>query len=266
MSNLPIGIFDSGVGGLTVAKEIVRLLPHESIIYLGDTARVPYGSRDKQTIITYSLQLTNFLLQKNVKVLVIACNTISAVALDEIKKISPVPVIDVIQPTVAKAVAITKNNHIGVIGTQATIESETYKQAIVIHNRSTLVESHACPLFVPIAENALSKQKVAKETAKDYLTAINQSTIDTLILGCTHYPLLYPLISQALRTDIMIVDSGIPTAEKLQTVLQDHNLLNDTKQSFHQFFVTGDPIKAQKIARVFFGEKFTEMFQKIQLI
>ncbi|OGE43231.1 glutamate racemase, partial [Candidatus Daviesbacteria bacterium RIFCSPLOWO2_01_FULL_36_8] len=181
MNNNPIGIFDSGIGGLTVAKEIVKLLPNESIIYLGDTARVPYGTRSKEVVTEFAKELTAFLLKRNVKALVVACNTVSAVALSEIEKISPVPVIEVVKPAVIRAVKVTRNKKIGVIGTSGTIHSKAYETAIKALDPGIEVISVGCPLFVPLAEEGMNGQ-ATKLIAYDYLVEIIKSKIDTLVL------------------------------------------------------------------------------------
>ena len=225
MNYNPIGIFDSGIGGLTVTKEIVKKLPNESIIYLGDTARVPYGTRSKEVIIQFAIQLTKFLLKRKVKFLVIACNTISSVALDKIKKISPVPVIGVIIPAVKKATEVIKNKKIGVIGTQGTIGSKAYEKEIKKIDPKIKVISTACPLFVPLAEEGLGNHEATKLLAEEYLKDIIASGVDTLILGCTHYPLLLETISDIVGPKVTIIDSAQPTATQLQISLEENNLL-----------------------------------------
>src|SRR5689334_598138 len=196
MISSPIGIFDSGIEGLTVVKEILKQLPNENIIYLGDTARVPYGTRGKEVIKKFSLELTNFLLKRKVKFLVVACNTISATCLDEIKKISPVPVLGVINGAADDAVKNTKTNVIGVIGTPATISSKVYEKTIKDKNPKIKVISKACPLFVPLAEDGKISDKSTKLIAQNYLKDFKKTKIDTLILGCTHYPVLKKIIGE----------------------------------------------------------------------
>ncbi|MBI4036014.1 glutamate racemase [Candidatus Daviesbacteria bacterium] len=254
-NNSPIGIFDSGIGGLTVTKEIVKLLPHESIIYIGDTARVPYGTRSKEVITKFAKQLVNFLLKRKVKFLVVACNTISSVALDEIKKISPVPVIGVIIPAAKKATEETKNKKIGVIGTQGTIASYAYEKEIKKINLKIKVVATACPLFVSLAEEGLGDHPAAKLLAKDYLEEIISSGVDILILGCTHYPLLLETIRNVVGPKVNIVDSAVPTAQQLKITLENNNLLSDSKEPTLEFYVTDAPDRVYQIASRFFGKK-----------
>lgn len=265
MNNSPIGIFDSGIGGLTVTKKIIKKLPYESIIYLGDTARVPYGTRSKEVITQFAKELVNFLLKRNVKILVVACNTISAVSMDEIKKISPIPVLGVVKPAAKLAVAQTKNNRIGVIGTQGTIASKAYETAIKALDPETEVISVGCPLFVPLAEKGFHKHKVTKLVAEDYLDGIKAADVDTLILGCTHYPLLLEAISQAVGPKVKLVDSAQPTAEHLKKVLEEKNLLSDNQSPTYEFFVTSDPQKVYKVVSKFFGEALEGKIKKVSL-
>lgn len=265
MRNNPIGIFDSGIGGLTVAKEIVNLLPEESIIYIGDTARVPYGTRSKEVVTRFAKELVYFLLNKNVKVLVVACNTISAQALDEIRKLSPVPVVDVLGPAVKKAVSKTQNKKIGVIGTQGTIGSKAYEHEIKALDSEIEVISVGCPLFVPLAEEGLHQHEATKSIAADYLDHIKESGVDTLILGCTHYPLLLEAIVSAVGPGVRLVDSAKPTAEELKKILKENNLLSKNQNPKLEFFVTDAPKRVFKVAGRFFGEKLNGRLKKISL-
>lgn len=265
MDNRAIGIFDSGIGGLTVTKEIIKLLPNESIIYLGDTARVPYGARSKDVITQFARELVKFLLKRNVKILVVACNTISAVSMDEIKKISPVPVLGVVKPAAKLAVAQTKNNRIGVIGTQGTIASKAYEIAIKTLDSEIEVISVGCPLFVPLAEKGLHKHEVTKQVAENYLNEIKEAKVDTLILGCTHYPLLLDAISQAVGPIVLLVDSAQPTAQHLKKFLEEKNLLSDNQNPTFEFFVTSDPQKVYKVVSKFFGEGLEGKIKQIRL-
>lgn len=267
MNNQPIGIFDSGIGGLTVAHAIINELPNENIIYLGDTARVPYGTRDKDVITEFALQLTAHLVRENVKALVIACNTISSTCLDEIKKASPVPVIDVIQPTVEEAVRVATNapKGIGVIGTRATISSQVYDKAIKTLNPNISVYTQACPLFVPLAEEAFLDHAATKLIAEEYLAPLKTSGIDTLILGCTHYPLLKNIIQQTIGEEVTIIDSAVPTAQAVRNLLSSQNLLSPEPAVNHKFYVTNTPELGEKSARLFFGNSFNINLEKIIL-
>lgn len=264
MSNNPIGVFDSGIGGLTVVKEITRLLPDESIVYLGDTARVPYGTRSKETITKFAKELTGFLLKKNVKCLVVACNTISATCLDEIEKISPVPVIGVVKPTIEMAIITTKNNKIGVIGTTGTINSGAYDKKIRQINSKIKVCSTACPLFVPIAEEGLDEHQATKLIAKEYLADLSKKGVDTLILGCTHYPLLYKVIQKTMGKKITLVDSAKPTAGKLKRLLEKKGLLANGGPNY-EFYVTDAPERVLEVASRFFGKVLKGNLKKVTL-
>jgi len=241
MKNRPIGIFDSGIGGLTVAKEIIRLLPHESIIYIGDTARVPYGTRSNEIIAKFGIQLTDFLLKRNVKCLVVACNTISAVALEEIEKISKVPVLGVIKPAVSEALNTTKNKKIGVIGTYATINSRAYEKEIKKQNPDVEICSTGCPLFV------------------------KSSGADTLILGCTHYPILSGIVKKIMGPEVSLIDSAGPTAKQLQELLKARNLLADNRDPSYEFFVTDAPKRVLQVAGRFFGDTINGRLKKVSL-
>ncbi|MDO8618703.1 MAG: glutamate racemase [Candidatus Daviesbacteria bacterium] len=265
MNNQPIGIFDSGIGGLTVAKEIIKTLPRESLIYVGDTARVPYGNRSKELVAKFATEMANFLLRRNVKFLVIACNTISAVAYTQIRDMSPVPVIGVIRPAVIKANQISKNGKIGVIGTVGTIKSDAYGYLLRKFNTKAKIISIACPLFVPLAEEGLHSSKATKIIANDYLKDLTKAEIDTLILGCTHYPLLEEAIRETVGESVTIIDSSLPTAEMLKERLTEAGLLSGNKNPTYQFFVTDAPQRVRKVAGRFFGEKLNGKLKKVTL-
>ncbi len=251
MKRSPIGIFDSGIGGLTVAKEIIKALPYESIIYIGDTARVPYGTRSKEVITKFAKELAVFLLKRQVKCLVVACNTISATCLKEIEKISPVPVLGVVDPVVELAVKQTKNNKIGVIGTNGTVNSGAYDKKIRKINSKIKVNSIACPLFVPIAEEGLESHKATKLIAEDYLKNFKNMGIDTLILGCTHYPVLGNVIQSVTGKNVTLIDSAKPTAKQLKKVLTEKNLLSENRNPKYKFYVTDAPERVSKVASRF---------------
>ncbi len=265
MRDNPIGIFDSGIGGLTVAKEILRFLPNESIVYLGDTARVPYGSRDEETITQYALELTQYLLTQNVKILVVACNTISATCLSEIKKVSPFPVIDVIEPTVAYAVTQTKSNRVGIIGTKTTINSHIYQKKIKNKNPKIQVTAKACPLFVPLVEEGFLHHPATKILAKDYLKGFSPSGIDTLLLGCTHYPLLKSTIQEIVGKDVVLIDSAKPTALALNELLRQKGLESKTRRPTHRFLVTGGIENASAIRSIFLKNKLPGKLERVNL-
>ncbi|MDD2823320.1 MAG: glutamate racemase [Candidatus Daviesbacteria bacterium] len=250
-----IGVLDSGIGGLTVVKEIVKSLPNENIIYLGDTARVPYGTRGKDVITQFALEMVDFLLSKDVKFLVVACNTISAVCLDKIIAVSPVPVLGVIDPTVDHALKTSKSKRIGVIGTRATIGSGIYETEIKQKDNKAQVVVASCPLFVPIAEEGLGDHPGTRLIAKDYLSIFKDQDVDTLILGCTHYPLLSNTIKEVLGENITLVDSAKPAAETLEVMLQEKGLLNNGSLSGKlEIHVTDAPQRVQIIAEQFLGD------------
>ena len=220
----PVGVFDSGVGGLTVAREIMRQLPNEKIVYFGDTARVPYGSKSKNTIIKYSKQIIRFLKTKGVKAIVVACNTASAMALEEIQPETDIPILGVIKPGAKTAVEKTKNKRIGIIGTEATIRSNIYKDIICEKDGSVTVVGKPCPLFVPLVEEGWIKDPVTREVAKRYLDYFRQEDIDTLVLGCTHYPLLRNTIGEVMGESVTLVNPAYETAVSLRALLQEKNL------------------------------------------
>lgn len=252
MSNRPIGVFDSGLGGLTVLKEINKILPNENIVYFGDTARVPYGSRSKDTVIQYTFQAINFLISKNVKAIVIACNTATARALKLAQEKYDIPIIGVIEAGARTAAYTTKNNMVGVIGTQGTINSKAYNVEISKLNKDIRIIDKACPLFVPIVEEGWSNTDVAHLTAKRYLQELIDQGIDSLVLGCTHYPLLRKTIGEVVGDNIILVNPAKETAKDLEKVLQLKNLLKieDTKSNY-QYYVSDIPEKFALLASEF---------------
>ncbi len=232
MKNLqsnPIGVFDSGIGGLTVVKELMKILPNENIIYFGDTARVPYGTNLKNTIKEYSIQNTKFLLSQNVKAIVIACNTSSAIALEKIQEMTDLPVVGVIKPGSVAAVESTKNKRIAVIGTTATISSRAYEKEIKSIDTTIEVYGKACPLFVPIVEEGWFNHKIAYLAAEEYLSELRKYSIDTLVLGCTHYPLLKDTIQKVIGENVRLIDSGVETAKVVKKILEERDLLNNSE-------------------------------------
>lgn len=222
--NAPIGVFDSGIGGLTVAREIMRQMPEENIIYFGDTARVPYGSKSKDTVIRYSRQIVNFLRSKQVKAIVIACNTVSAHALSVIEAEQDIPVLGVIKAGALTAARTTRNGRIGVIATRGTIESGVYEDVLHQINPDYRVFGKACPLFVPLAEEGLTHDFITEEIARRYLKDLQYKDIDTLILGCTHYPLLRTLLGKVMGDRVTLVNPAYETALELKQLLQERQL------------------------------------------
>lgn len=264
-SNKSIGVFDSGVGGLTVFREIAKALPHENIIYLGDTARVPYGNKSKETVLQYTIQNSLFLLGRGVKAIVIACNTASAYGLEAIQQYFKVPVLGVIEPGARAACRQTKNGRVAVIGTEGTIRSEAYTQVLKNLNPNLDVISRACPLLVPLAEEGWLDGPVVEGVLQQYLSEIKNSGADTLILGCTHYPLFRQAIGKYLGSQMVLVDSAVETASELAELLAKQNLLSSATQlPSHQFCVTDDPTKLEKLGRIFLNQPMSPV-QKISL-
>lgn len=265
MNNNPIGVFDSGIGGLTVVKEIVKQLPNEHIIYLGDTARVPYGPRSKEIVIQFAKEIVAFLLKRKVKALVVACNTISSFALPEIKKLTDISVLGVVKPAAQEAVNKSKDKKIGVIGTTGTINSKAYEEEVKKIDSNIEVISVACPLFVPLAEEGLHSHPGSKLIAQDYLNDIKNAGVDTLILGCTHYPLLLQTIADTLGSDITLIDPAIPTTQDLVKLLTDKDQLAEKSNAKLEIFVTDAPERVYKVASRFFGEDLVGKIQKVTL-
>ncbi|MBD8068890.1 glutamate racemase [Bacillus sp. PS06] len=251
----PIGVIDSGVGGLTVAKEIMRQLPNEEIIYLGDTARCPYGPRSKSEVRQFTWELTNYLLSFDIKMLVIACNTATAFVMEEIQNELNIPVVGVINPGARTALKVTKNRHIGVIGTIGTINSGAYETALKAINQNIKVESLACPRFVPLVESGDYDNEEATTIVAESLEEFKGGKLDTLILGCTHYPLLREPIQNYLGEKIKLISSGDETAREVSTILSYSGLLNETHgKKEHLFLTTGEIEIFQKIANQWFDQ------------
>jgi len=227
----PIGVFDSGIGGLTVVKRLSSTLPNESIIYFGDTARVPYGSKSNSTVIEYSIQDTKFLLQKNIKALVVACNTASSIAIPDLKKMFDIPIIGMIEPGSRMALKKSQSKKIGVIGTRATVSNLAYSKEIKKINSSAQVIEKPCPLFVPLAEEGWINHKATYEVAEEYLKELREEKIDTLVLGCTHYPILSEVIRKVIGSKVTLIDSGIASSEVIKSELEKLDLLSDSKRS-----------------------------------
>ncbi len=256
MKNKPIGVFDSGIGGLTVVHSITKRLPHENIVYFGDTARVPYGPKSPQVIREYAAQDVDFLISKDVKMIVIACNTVSGVALDVVMKHAKVPVVGVIIPGATAAVAASSKKRIGVIGTVATVNSKAYANAIRLLDSEAQVFARPCPLFVPLAEEGWTEHKATELIAKEYLFPLQLEKIDTLILGCTHYPILRDAIQRAVSPGVTLIDSGEATALEVERILDEKGLRNPSSLKPHlQFFVSDVPAKFTEVGERFLGQK-----------
>lgn len=252
----PIGVFDSGVGGLTVVREIMRQIPKERIIYFGDTARVPYGSKSKETVTKYSEQIVRFLKTREVKAIVVACNTASAYALEEIEKELDIPIIGVVKPGAKTAAEVTINGKIGVIATEGTIQSKIYTKYIEELGVSARVIGKACPLFVPLVEEGLLEDPVTDEIAQRYLSGLIDSGIDTLILGCTHYPLIRSTVKKVMGEAVTLVNPAYETALELKQLLKEHHILQENKPALgtkqYQFFVSDGAEKFQHFANTIF--------------
>ena len=250
-----IGVFDSGVGGLTVLHEIVRALPAEETVYLGDTGRAPYGTKSAETITRYTLESVDFLVGRGIKLLVVACNSASAVALDAIRARWSVPVIGVIDPGARAAVERTRTGRVGVVGTEATISSGAYTRALRQLGPSLEIYLRACPLFVPLAEEGWTEGPIARLVAETYLASLARSGIDTLVLGCTHYPLLKPLIAEVMGADVAIVDSAEETAREVAAALAERGLARTDGHGGTSFFATDVPERFVRMGQRFFGAR-----------
>lgn len=265
MKDRPIGIFDSGIGGLTVLKEMIRITPDEKTIYLGDTARVPYGIRSAETVIRYSFENTRFLVSKEIKLMVVACNTASSVGLDAIKRKVSIPVIGVIEPGAKAAVKASLNGKIGVIGTQATIGSSSYTKAIHALDGSIEVFGLACPLFVPLVEEGWTEGAITTLVAEKYLEGLKDKGIDTVVLGCTHYPLLKEVIAGVMGKGVRLIDSAVETACEIRETLKTLGLGREGKSDFsREFFVTDSTERFLKVSEKFLGQKI-ENIKKIEV-
>ena len=252
----PIGIFDSGVGGLTVYKAIRASFPEEDLIYFGDTARVPYGPKSENTIIDYSVQNARFLLQRNIKILIVACNTSSAVAIPHLRKMANIPVIGVIDPGAQQAVTATRNMRIGVIGTEGTVRSQAYAKAIQALVPDAEVFSTACPLFVSLAEEGWHGHPVTESIAREYLANLKDKQIDTLVLGCTHYPLLAEVIQKVMGGNVKLVDSAAAIAAYLEPLLPAEN---DGQPGLDSFFVSDNENKFAALAARILGREISAL-------
>ena len=251
----PIGVFDSGIGGLTVVKALMEDLPSESVVYFGDTARVPYGTKSKSTIVRFSLENVEFLLRFGVKCIVIACNTSSSLALPTLRKYFKVPIVGVIRPGALAAVHATRNKRIGVIGTRATISSRAYEIAIKRLDPSVKVFSESCPLFVPLVEEGWLNGAISRLAAGRYLKPLIRQRIDTLIMGCTHYPLLAQTIHKELGAAVALVDSAKQTAQEVHGVLSGTDTLSHNhSRARYRFFVTDEPTHFNRISQQFLGK------------
>ncbi len=272
-NNSPIGIFDSGLGGLTVFKEIRKILPDEDLIYFGDTARVPYGNKSKETVLRYSTEISKFLISKGVKIVVAACNTSSSLALDDLRKGETIPIFGVIEPGAKKAVEVSSGGNIAVIGTSATIKSRAYSRVIYeeinalkrsgeynkFKSNFKVIEK-ACPLLVPFVEEGFLNEEITKKVINYYLNPVVDEKPSCLVFGCTHYPILKDLILEAIGRDIQIIDSGIETAKIVKCFLEENDMLkNEAKNGSELFFVSDDLEKFKELGEKFLGRKIEDV-------
>ena len=256
MNRAPIGIFDSGIGGLTVARAIYERLPHESTIYFGDTARVPYGPKSPETVKRYSLEILHWLLGEKVKAVVVACNTSTAHALRALQEATPVPVLGVIKPGARAAIEFGGDGPIGVIGTAGTIASDAYNRAIQALAPGQAVIQRACPLFVPLVEEGWFDHPATELVAADYLGELRAACVRSLVLGCTHYPLLKPLLQRVMGPEVRLIDSGQATAAALETILVDQDLRAPAETKVqHRFVVSDDEARFRQVGSRFIGER-----------
>lgn len=267
MDKRAIGVFDSGLGGLNAVKELKEILPNENIIYFGDTGRVPYGSKSNETIRRFALQDANFLLSNDVKLIVAACGTVSSVV-EDLGDSIPVSYISVVKPACFEAKRSTKNGKIGIIGTKATIETHSYKKRLEEKNPEFTVYEKACPLFVPLVESGRTDKDdiVVKEIVKEYLSPLKEKGIDTLILGCTHYPLLSDAIKNELGENVTLVNAGKEAALYAKKVLAENDLLNECNDyGFSKFYVSDTPQSFAELASRFLGNSIENQVEKIDI-
>lgn len=266
MKNRPIGVFDSGLGGLTVVKEIVKLLPNENIIYFGDTARVPYGTRSPEVIKKFGYEDSRFLLKKKVKCVVIACNTVSSVASSFLKNSINIPIFEVITKASEFACSMTKNKKVGVIGTRATVLSLAYQKAIKKLDMSIQVFATPCPLFVSFIEEGEIKGELISKLSKKYLKDLKKHNTDTLILGCTHYPIIKQVISKEVGKKVKLINPGFAVATELKEYLKENKLTNYSKSpGKKEYYVTDLTDRFTRVAEMFLGEKIKDKIEKVEL-
>ena len=259
MNDAPLGVFDSGLGGLTVARALFERLPRESVIYFGDTARVPYGPKSADTVRRYSSEILKLLLERGVKMVVVACNTSTAHALDHLRKISPVPVIGVIEPGARAAGTASRGGTLGVIGTVGTISSGAYQRAIAALHPKAVVEGVACPLFVPLVEEGWLDHPATELIAREYLAPFIKQSPDAVVLGCTHYPLIKAVLGRVLGAGVTLIDSGGETAKAVQEALEAKTLqAGSSREPSHHFVVSDDAPRFRKIGATFLGDRLRD--------
>jgi glutamate racemase len=258
----PIGIFDSGVGGLTVVREVLRRLPHERVVYFGDTARVPYGTKSNRVVQSFAVQDTLFLLRHDVKMIVVACHTASSVALDHLTQLFRLPILGVVEPGVSAALKATRNNRVGIIGTRGTIHSKTYERLLKERRKEVTVVATACPLFVPLAEEGWLDGEVVRMVARIYLDSMIRGKVDSLILGCTHYPLLFPVIQEQMGSEVVLIDSAEEMAAGVEERLKKDGIENrNSGPPEHTFYVSDIPHQFREIGERFLGREMESVTQ-----
>ncbi len=257
---LPIGVFDSGVGGLTILRELLKFLPHESVIYLGDTARVPYGTKSRSTVLKFTTQAIEFFATKGIKMLLIACNTSSSLALPELKDGFDFPIYGVIEPGVREALKVTRTGRIGVIGTRATIASNIYERKLKALNPNLEVFSFPCPLFVPLVEEGWIDDPITYKVAQRYLDNLKKESVDTLILGCTHYPLIKDVIQYVMGKSVALVDSAWAFVYEIKEELKKLNLENNSNNNpRYEFYVSDEPEQFKRLGSFFLGREISSV-------
>lgn len=261
MDNRAIGVFDSGVGGLTVVRQILKILPGEKIIYIGDTARVPWGTRGEELIKKFSHQLANFLTRKKVKLIIVACHTASSIAFSFLKRKVELPLLGVVEPAVQKAIEVTRNGKIGVIGTPVTIKSGIWPRKIKQKGSHLSIFTLACPLLVPVVEAGFSGHRVAGILVQEYLAPLKKKRLDTLVLACTHYPLLKKTIKKVIGSRVALVDPGKETALFLREHLTKKNAFSSFKKPVHEFYFTDPSFETLKITQKFLGKKIDKIIK-----
>lgn len=260
MDSRPIGIFDSGVGGLTVVKEVMETLPHESVVYFGDTARVPYGSKSKKTVTRFSVQIIKFLLTQDVKAIIIACNTVSSNSIVELRELFPnIPILEVVGPGVQMALETTKTGKIGVVGTQATISSQKYPELLLGRNKDLKVYGKACPLFVPLVEDGWASHVVAYEVAKEYLKPLLEQEIDSLVLGCTHYPMLTETLKKVVGEQVELINPAEEAARQMREILNKNNISAHNKVPQYKFYVSDSEERFREMAQIFLSKPIRQV-------
>ena len=265
MSELQIGIFDSGLGGLSAVRELMQILPGENLVYFGDTARVPYGTRSREMIRTFAKQDLRFLLEKNLKAVLVACGTISSVALPDLREMTSVPVIGVVEPTAAAACKSTRSGSVGILGTSATVKSGSYQAAIAAQDPKIKVTAQACPLFVPLVENGYLDGEIVELAAREYIAPLQAAGVDTVILGCTHYPLLKPVLSRLFGEGVTLIDSGREAALALAEVLRAQNALSSDGEGSRRYYVSDEVSNFSTIAGMFLDRSIDGQIEKICL-